>query len=135
MHRAENTAFMLPAAASIHAVEVMLKDTERNKLADQVEQFLKSNQVSVFGIRKWSKEERPAFNDVISIIPERRAAAAAQKEALHAAISELSHIEINGVTIIRSSYEVAGLLRKRGFKLLSPSVKRVAESIGIFLAK
>lgn len=135
MHRVKNTAFMLPAASSIHAVEVMLKDTERNKLADQVEQFLKSNQVSVFGTRKWSKEERPAFNDVISIIPERRAAAAAQKEALHAAISELSHIEINGVTIIRSSYEVAGLLRKRGFKLLSPSVKRVAESIGIQLSK
>lgn len=126
---------MLPSAASAHASEVRMKDVDRRALAAQVAQFMKENEVPELKTRPESKVERFAFNDSIAVTPAKRAARAAEKEALHAAIAELSHIEIAGVTLIRSAHEVSALLRQRGFKLLSPSVKRVAESIGIHLAK
>ncbi|MDY0250743.1 MAG: hypothetical protein RBR45_11920 [Pseudomonas sp.] len=133
MNCAEHTAFMLPSAASAHASEVRMKDVERRTLAAQVAQFMKENKVPELKTRRESKVERLVFNNSIAVAPAKRAERQQEKEALHAAIAELSCIEIEGVTIIRSAYEVSAMLRQRGFRLLSPSVKRVAESIGIYL--
>lgn len=125
---------------SINASEVLLREPIRMDLERKVKEFLKQKSVNEVEQGLGSKENKFVFNDSISlaptrrtVAPTRRTAAAAEKEALHAAIAELSHIEIAGVTLIRSAYEVSALLRQRGFKLLSPSVKRVAESIGIQL--
>jgi hypothetical protein len=120
---------------SINASEVLLREPVRMDLERKVKEFLKQKSVNEVEQGLGSKENKFLFNDSISLAPTRRTAAAAEKEALHAAIAELSHIEIAGVTLIRSAYEVSALLRKRGFNLLSPSVRRVAAGIGIVLAK
>ena len=121
--------------ASINASEIRVRDQVREDLNLKVREFLKSGSITKVGTGTVKTETRPQFNHIIAVAPTKRAERQQEKEALHAAIAELSHIEIAGVTLIRSAHEVSALLRQRGFKLLSPSVKRVAESIGIHLAK
>lgn len=120
---------------SINASEIRVRDPIREDLGRKVSEFLKSGSITKVGTGTVKTETRPQFNHIIAVAPTKRAERQQEKEALHAAIAELSHIEIAGVTLIRSAHEVSALLRQRGFKLLSPSVKRVAESIGIHLAK
>ncbi len=120
---------------SINASEIRVRDQVREDLNSKVSEFLKSGSITKVGTGTVKTETRPQFNHIIAVAPTKRAERQQEKEALHAAIAELSHIEIAGVTLIRSAHEVSALLRQRGFKLLSPSVKRVAESIGIHLAK
>ncbi len=119
--------------ASINASEIRVRDQVREDLNRKVSEFLKSGSITKVGTGTVKTETRPQFNHIIAVAPTKRAERQQEKEALHAAIAELSHIEIAGVTLIRSAHEVSALLRQRGFKLLSPSVKRVAESIGIQL--
>ena len=119
--------------ASINASEIRVRDQVREDLNLKVREFLKSGSITKVGTGTVKTETRPQFNHIIAVAPTKRAERQQEKEALHAAIAELSHIEIAGVTLIRSAHEVSALLRQRGFKLLSPSVKRVAESIGIQL--
>ena len=119
--------------ASINASEIRVRDPIREDLNRKVSEFLKSGSITKIGNATVKTEPRPQFNHIIAVAPTKRAERQQEKEALHAAIAELSHIEIAGVTLIRSAHEVSALLRQRGFKLLSPSVKRVAESIGIQL--
>lgn len=118
---------------SINASEIRVRDPIREDLGRKVSEFLKSGSITKVGTGTVKTEARPQFNHIIAVAPTKRAERQQEKEALHAAIAELSHIEIAGVTLIRSAHEVSALLRQRGFKLLSPSVKRVAESIGIQL--
>lgn len=118
---------------SINASEIRVRDQVREDLNLKVREFLKSGSITKVGTGTVKTETRPQFNHIIAVAPTKRAERQQEKEALHAAIAELSHIEIAGVTLIRSAHEVSALLRQRGFKLLSPSVKRVAESIGIQL--
>lgn len=120
--------------ASINASEIRVRDQLREDLNLKVREFLKSGSITKVGTGTVKTETRPQFNHIIAVAPTKRAERQQEKEALHAAIAELSHIEIAGVTLIRSAHEVSALLRQRGFKLLSPSVKRVAESIGIHLS-
>ena len=120
---------------SINASEIRVRDQVREDLNLKVREFLKSGSITKVGTGTVKTETRPQFNHIIAVAPTKRAERQQEKEALHAAIAELSHIEIAGVTLIRSAHEVSALLRQRGFKLLSPSVKRVAESIGIALTK
>lgn len=119
--------------ASINASEIRVRDQVREDLNLKVREFLKSGSITKVGTGTVKTETRPQFNHIIAVAPTKRAERQQEKEALHAAVAELSHIEIAGVTLIRSAHEVSALLRQRGFKLLSPSVKRVAESIGIQL--
>ena len=118
---------------SINASEIRVRDQVREDLNLKVREFLKSGSITKVGAGTVKTETRPQFNHIIAVAPNKRAERQQEKEALHAAIAELSHIEIAGVTLIRSAHEVSALLRQREFKLLSPSVKRVAESIGIQL--
>ena len=118
---------------SINASEIRMRDQLREDLGRKVNDFLKSSTITNVGTTAAKIKKRAQFNHIIAVAPTKRAERQQEKEALHAAIAELSHIEIAGVTLIRSAHEVSALLRQRGFKLLSPSVKRVAESIGIQL--
>ena len=120
---------------SINASEIRMRDPIREDLSQKVHAFLKANSITEVGTSSAKTETRPQFNHIIAVAPAKLAERQAEKEALHAAITELAHIEIAGVTLIRSAHEVSKLLRQRGFKLLSPSVTRVAESIGIYLSK
>lgn len=129
-----HTAFMLPAAASIHASEINLKADERNMLAAKVALFLKAKDVPLLEIRTTYRKERYSFNTAISVVPARRAAVAAEKEAIELAVRELSRIEIEGVELKRSAQEISLLLKKRGFKLGAVSVRRIAHSLHIELA-
>lgn len=129
-----HTAFMLPAAASIHASEINLKADERNMLAAKVALFLKAKDVPLLEIRTTYKKERYSFNTAISVVPARRAAVAAEKEAIELAVRELSRIEIEGVELKRSASEISLLLKKRGFKLGAVSVRRIAQSLHIELS-
>ena len=130
-----HTAFMLPAAASIHASEINLKADERNMLAAKVALFLKAKDVPLLEIRTTYRKERYSFNTAISVVPARRAAVAAEKEAIELAVRELSRIEIEGVELKRSASEISLLLKKRGFKLGAVSVRRIAHSLSIELAE
>lgn len=129
-----HTAFMLPAAASIHASEINLKADERNMLAAKVALFLKAKDVPLLEIRTTYRKERYSFNTAISVVPARRAAVAAEKEAIELAVRELSRIEIEGVELKRSASEISLLLKKRGFKLGAVSVRRIAQSLHIELS-
>ncbi len=129
-----HTAFMLPAAASIHASEINLKADERNMLAAKVALFLKAKDVPLLEIRTTYRKERYSFNTAISVVPARREAVAAKKEAIELAVRELSRIEIEGVELKRSASEISLLLKKRGFKLGAVSVRRIAHSLHIELA-
>lgn len=130
-----HTAFMLPAAASIHASEINLKADERNMLAAKVALFLKAKDVPLLEIRTTYRKERYSFNTAISVVPARQAAVAAEKEAIELAVRELSRIEIEGVELKRSASEISLLLKKRGFKLGAASVRRIAHSLSIELAE
>ena len=129
-----HTAFMLPAAASIHASEINLKADERNMLAAKVALFLKAKDIPLLETRTGHRQERYAFNTAISVVPARRAAVAAEKEAIELAVRELSRIEIEGVELKRSASEISLLLKRRGFKLGAVSVRRIAHSLHIELA-
>lgn len=120
---------------SINASEIRMRDQLREDLGRKVNDFLKSGTITKIDNGTVKTETRPQFNHIIATAPAKRAERQQEKEALHAAIAELSYIEIAGVTLIRSAHEVSALLRQRGFKLLSPSVRRIAESIGIALTK
>lgn len=121
--------------ASINASEIRVRDPIREDLNRKVSEFLKFGSITKIGTGTVKTETRPQFNNIIAVAPTKRAERQQEKEALHAAIAELSHIEIAGVTLIRSAHEVSALLHKRGFRLRPASVKRVAEGIGIALTK
>lgn len=135
MTSASKAAFMQPPAASTHDTEVRMRDADRLSLSAQVEQFLKGNKITQVSTRCYERKVRPTFNNAIALAPTRRTAAAAEKEKLHAAIRELSYIEIAGVKLRRSATEVAKLLQQKGFKLRAQSVMRAAGGIGIELNK
>lgn len=119
---------------SINTSHIASKAALRAELAESVEAFLKAGVVTQASIGETAKlTKKPQFNHILATEPTKQAERAAAREALHAAIAELAHAEIEGVTLVRSAHEVATMLRPMGFRLVSPSVKRVAESIGIYL--
>jgi hypothetical protein len=75
---------------SINASEVLLREPVRMDLERKVKEFLKQKSVNEVEQGLGSKENKFVFNDSISLAPTRRTAAAAEKEALHAAIA-ISH--------------------------------------------
>ena len=118
---------------SINASEIRMRDQLREDLGRKVNDFLKSGTITKVGTTAAKIKKRAQFNHIIAVAPTKRAERQQEKEALNAAIAELSRIEIAGVRLTRSAHEVSALLHKRGFRLRPASVKRVAEGLGIAL--
>lgn len=123
----------MPACISVNTTEIIMRNSVRNELKNKMAEFLKSNSITVLEARTAPRSDRPAYNSALSVSPARAKQVSLAREELAALVRELSIIEIEGVTICRSAPEVAKAMRIRGHKLRAPSVKRIAESIGIKL--
>lgn len=119
---------------SINASEIRMREPDRERIQRQTDEFLESNEIQELGTRLAPMPDRAlAFNNIIATAPSKLSAVTADKEMVETLVRRFSTIEIDGVKIRRTSYEIARLLRERGYKLRSPSVKRVAQSIGVKL--
>ena len=123
----------MPACISVNTTEIIMRNSVRNELKNKMAEFLKSNSITVLEARTAPRSDRPAYNSALSVSPARAKQVSLAREELAALVRELSTIEIEGVTIRRSATEVAKAIRLRGHKMRAPSVKRIAESIGIKL--
>ncbi len=119
---------------SVNTAEVAMRDAVRNELQSKMDEFLKSNKITVLETRTESRYVRPDFNSVINMSPAKAKQVGASREEIVNLVRDLSTIEIEGVTIRRSAAEVAKAMRQRGYKMRAPSVKRIAESIGVNLS-
>lgn len=124
----------MPACISVNTTEIIMRNSVRNELKNKMAEFLKSNSITVLETRTVPRSDRPAYNSALSVSPARAKQVSLAREELAGLVRELSIIEIEGVTIRRSATEVAKAIRLRGHKMRAPSVKRIAESIGIKLA-
>lgn len=118
---------------SVNTVEIVMRDAVRNELQSKMDEFLKSNEITVLETRTTPRSDRPAYNSALSVSPARAKQVSLAREELAALVRELSTIEIEGVTIRRSATEVAKAIRIRGHKMRAPSVIRIAENIGLEL--
>lgn len=123
----------MQACISVNTTEILMRNSVRNELKNKMAEFLKSNSITVLETRTVPRPDRPAYNSAINVSPAKAKQVSAAREELSALVRELSTIEIEGVTIRRSATEVAKAMRLRGHKMRAPSVKRIAESIGITL--
>lgn len=119
---------------SVNTTEILMRDAMRNDLQNKTAEFLKSNSITVLEARTVPRHERPAYNSAINVSPAKAKQVSTAREELATMVRELSTIEIEGVTIRRPAVEIAKVMRSKGYKLRAPSVKRIAESIGIALA-
>lgn len=127
---------MQACSTSINSSEILMREPFRNDIARKVSEFLERNSITVLSTRTTGISEKAlTFNSIIAVVPNKRAHVAAEKERLESTIKELSFIEIDGVTLIRSAYEVAKIMRTRGYKMRAQSVQRIAKGIGISLVK
>lgn len=118
---------------SVNTTEILMRDGMRNDLQNKTAEFLKSNSITVLETRTVPRHERPAYNSAINVSPAKAKQVSTAREELAAMVRELSTIETEGVTIRRPAVEIAKVMRSKGYKLRTPSVKRIAESIGIAL--
>lgn len=127
---------MQASSISINASEILMRNTDRERIQSQVEAFLESNEITRLGARLAPiMEKTHAFNSGISTAPSKLRSVTDDKENVEALVKRFSTIEIDGVRIRRSAHEVAKLMREHGYKLRGPSVQRVAQSIGVKLRK
>lgn len=124
----------MPACISVNTTEIIMRNSVRNELKNKMAEFLKSNSITVLETRTVPRSDRPAYNSALSVSPARAKQVSLAREELAALVRDLATIEIEGVTMRRSAAEVAKAMRIRGHKMRAPSVKRIAESIGITLA-
>ena len=118
---------------SVNTAEIVMRDAVRNELQSKMDEFLKSNEITVLETRTVPRYERPAFNSRINVSQTKAKQVGVAREEIASLVRDLSTIEIEGVTIRRSAAEVAKAMRQRGYKMRAPSVIRIAESIGIAL--
>lgn len=118
---------------SVNTAEIVMRDAVRNELQSKMDEFLKSNEITVLETRTTPRPDRPAYNSALSVSPARAKQVSLAREELAALVRELSTIEIEGVTIRKSATEVAKAMRIRGHKMRAPSVIRIAENIGLEL--
>lgn len=124
----------MQACISVNTTEILMRNSVRNELKNKMAEFLKSNSITVLETRTVPRPDRPAYNSAINVSPAKAKQVSAAREELSALVRELSTIEIEGVTIRKSATEVAKAMRLRGHKMRAPSVKRIAESIGVSLS-
>ncbi len=125
----------MQACISVNTTEIVMRDAVRNELQSKIDEFLKSNEITVLETRTTPRPDRPTYNSAISVSPAKAKQVGVAREEAAALVRELSTIEIEGVTIRRSATEVAKAMRLRGYKMRAPSVQRIAASIGIELAE
>lgn len=118
---------------SVNTTEILMRDAVRNELHNKTAEFLKSNAITVLEARTVPRPDRPAFNSAISVSPARAKQVSAAREELTALVRKLATEQQMGIEIKRSATEIAKLLRQSGYKVRTPSVLRIAESIGIVL--
>lgn len=108
-----------------------MRNAIRNELQIKMDEFLKANEITVLETRTPARIERPAYNAVISVSPNKAKQVSTCREEYAAQVRELPTIEIHGIPIKRSATEIAKLMRQRGYKVHATSVIRIADSIGI----
>lgn len=119
---------------SVNTTEILMRTPDREQIEKKVKEYLKSNSIKIIDNRLTPMPDRVrSFNNIIATTPSKLSVVAADKETVENLVRRFSTIEIDGVVMRRTSYEIARLLRERGYKLRSPSVKRVAQSIGVKL--
>lgn len=123
----------MPACISVNTTEIIMRNSVRNELKNKMDEFLKSNEITVLETQSPARIERPAYNAAISVSPSKAKQVSTDREDYAAQVRELSTMEIHGIPIKRSATEIAKLMRQRGYKMRAPSVIRIAESIGIEL--
>ena len=125
---------MQAGSISANASEILMRDTDRERIQRQVDAFLESKEITVLSTRLAPiRETTYAFNTIIATAPSKQRMVADDKENVEILVKRFSTIEMHGVRIRRSAPEVARLMRERGYKLRGPSVQRVAQSIGVKL--
>jgi hypothetical protein len=117
---------MQASYTSVNTAEIKMREAVRYDLQNKTAEFLKSNAITVVGDRASAPDRALAFNRTIATAPSRLSVVAADKEAIESMVLRFSKVKM-------TSYEIAKVLRERGYKLRSSSVKRVAGSIGIYL--
>lgn len=116
-------------SVSINSTDILLKNIEREKLQSQIEAYLSVSEITVVDNRLEPLPEKVyAFSRIIATAPSRLSVVAADKEAIESMVRRFSKVKM-------TSYEIAKVLRERGYNLRSSSVKRVAQSIGVELRK
>ena len=123
----------MQACISVNTTEILMRNSVRNELKNKMAEFLKSNSITVLETRTVPRPDRPAYNSAISVSPAKAKQVGVAREEAAALVRELSTIEVEGIKLRRSATEIAKVMRSRGHKMRAPSVKRIAESIGITL--
>ncbi len=123
----------MQACISVNTTEILIRNSVRNELKNKMAEFLKSNSITVLETRTVPRPDRPAYNSAISVSPAKAKQVSNAREELAAMVRELATIEVEGIKLRRSATEIAKVMRSRGHKMRAPSVKRIAESIGITL--
>lgn len=123
----------MQACISVNTTEILIRNSVRNELKNKMAAFLKSNSITVLETRTVPRPDRPAYNSAISVSPAKAKQVSNAREELAAMVRELAIIEVEGIKLRRSATEIAKVMRSRGHKMRAPSVKRIAESIGITL--
>ena len=118
---------------SVNTAEIVMRDAVRNELQSKMDEFLKSNKITVLETRTVPRPDRPSYNSAISVSPAKAKQVSAAREELATMVRELATIEVEGIKLRRSATEIAKAMRSRGHKMRAPSVIRIAESIGIAL--
>lgn len=124
---------MQAGSTSVHAAEIYARENDRAELAKHIDSFLENNEITVLETRTTPPPNRETFNRALTVAPNKQLAVSVDRESVDSMVRELAFIEIEGVRIARSAYEIGKLMREKGYKLRSQSVKRVAKSIGIEL--
>lgn len=123
----------MQACISVNTTEILMRNSVRNELKNKMAEFLKSNSITVLETRTVPRPDRPAYNSAISVSPAKAKQVSTAREELATMVRELATIEVEGIKLRRSATEIAKVMRSRGHKMRAPSVKRIAESIGITL--
>lgn len=118
---------------SVNTADIVMRDAVRNELQSKIDEFLKSNEITVLETRTTPRPDRPTYNSAISVSPAKAKQVSTAREELATMVRELATIEVEGIKLRRSATEIAKVMRSRGHKMRAPSVKRIAESIGITL--
>ena len=121
---------------SAHSADISARENDRVKLARHVNKFLESNSITVLETRTTPLPGRAVFNHGSSALtdePKHRALANNQEGAV-AEVRRLAALEIEGIKIKRTAFEIGRIMRANGYKLRAKSVERIAKSIGVKLA-
>ena len=120
---------------SIHATDIAGRESDRQKLAKLTKKFLKTGSVTFLETRTTPLPGRAVFNHGGAAMTDspKTQGLAGDREEIIAEVRKLAVLEIEGVKIKRSAFEIGQIMRANGYKLRAQSVRRIAESSGVDL--